>query len=332
MLSRARMLVGAAALVLAQSAVGQELDRCSPVLSDKLLSKRIGTNYTGYVAGEHFWACSASEQEIINYIANADAHNFSHNGAVGWGDILGIKGSWGANSTNDSKSTAIQHWKDHNCSESDRKLNYTAAGYFASQFLDSEAIGAWRDCELNLPLQDKLSCFAKPGEHDVVIVSKWFSTDKELPQIQEFYAMIGGVRNDLSHAKTLFLGPLETAIPRDPAKTMRIVLHALHRERYNETCSVYIPAEPAPPNLPVMPKVYSSTFMFGPEGKPRPDTNKTVWDAYCPDGTTVISGTCISNGGAIALMNFGPEPGDNRWACAWPEPMVAADVHAMCAK
>ena len=73
-------------------------------------------------------------------------------------------------------------------------------------------------------------------------------------------------------------------------------------------------------------------YVLGPEGKPRPDTNNTVWDAYCPDGTAVISGTCVSEAGAIALQNFGPEPGNNLWACAWTKSMTKADVHAMCAK
>ena len=324
-------------IVFTQSVGGQELDPCSPVLSEKLLNKRIVANYTGYVAGEHLWACSASEQEIVNYLANADARNFNHDGAVGWGSILGIKGSWGSNSTNEFKSLAIQHWKDANCSESSRTMNYTAAGYFASQFLEPAAIGAWRDCELNLHLQNKLTCFAKPGQDDVVIVSNWFSTDATLPTINAtdgFYAMIAGVKTQLPHANTLFIAPLETAIPRDPAKPVRVVLNATHQDRYNVSCSVYIPVEPSPPSSSVapVPTVYPSTFMFGPEGKPRLGTNNTVWDAYCPAGTTVISGACISEAGALELQNFGDGASDNRWACAWTEPAKAATVHAMCAK
>jgi hypothetical protein len=326
----ARLVIAAATSVLiVQSVKGQELDSCSPVLSDKLLSRRIQTNNVAYVAGEHHWACSASEAEIIQYITNADTRNFRHDGAVGYGQVLGIKGSWGNDATNESKSSSIQQWKSENCSESDRNLNYGAAGYFSSQFLAPEAIEAWRDCELHLT--NKLAS-------DVVIVYNWNSQDIELPEITAFYTMIADERHELPHTKELFIGPKETAIPRDASKAMRIVINAVHQRRYNKSCSVYLPAappvraaQPSPPVVATQPRP-TSNFIFGREGSPRPQTQNTVWDAYCPAGTTVIFGTCVSNAGAIPLQNFGPEPGGNRWACVWTEPMAAASVHAMCAK
>ena len=76
----------------------------------------------------------------------------------------------------------------------------------------------------------------------------------------------------------------------------------------------------------------ASDYTFGPQGSPRYGSNDTVWDASCPEGTTVISGTCISNAGAIPLQSVGPEPGKNRWSCAWTQPMTAASVQALCAK
>ena len=75
-------------------------------------------------------------------------------------------------------------------------------------------------------------------------------------------------------------------------------------------------------------------YAFGPKATaPRANTNSTVWDAYCPSGTTVISGTCGGKeGSAATLQMFWHDSSTNKWSCAWSGPVTDADVQAMCAK
>ena len=75
-------------------------------------------------------------------------------------------------------------------------------------------------------------------------------------------------------------------------------------------------------------------YAFGPKATaPRPNTNSTVWDAICPSGTTVISGTCAGQAGTGAtLQMFWHDSSSNKWSCAWSGPVPEADVQAMCAK
>ncbi len=40
------------------------VDTCNAILSDALLTKRVGTNDRSYQAAEHYWACSANSSEI----------------------------------------------------------------------------------------------------------------------------------------------------------------------------------------------------------------------------------------------------------------------------
>jgi hypothetical protein len=75
-------------------------------------------------------------------------------------------------------------------------------------------------------------------------------------------------------------------------------------------------------------------YSLGPKAAaPRANTNGTVWDAVCPSGTTVISGTCVLRGEKSAkLQMFWHDSSSNRWSCAWSGPVTDADVQAMCAK
>jgi len=75
-------------------------------------------------------------------------------------------------------------------------------------------------------------------------------------------------------------------------------------------------------------------YALGPKATaPRPNTNSTVWDAICPSGTIVISGTCVVRAGSDAtLQMFWHDSSSNKWSCAWSGPVPEADVQAMCAK
>jgi hypothetical protein len=75
-------------------------------------------------------------------------------------------------------------------------------------------------------------------------------------------------------------------------------------------------------------------YALGPKAvAPRPNTNGSVWDAFCPGGTTVISGTCVIPAGSGAtLQMFWHDSSSNKWSCAWSGPVADADVQAMCAK
>jgi hypothetical protein len=75
-------------------------------------------------------------------------------------------------------------------------------------------------------------------------------------------------------------------------------------------------------------------YSHGPKAAgPRANTNSTVWDATCPPGTTVISGTCgVRAGNGASQQMFWHDASSNRWSCAWSAPVTEADVQAMCAK
>jgi hypothetical protein len=75
-------------------------------------------------------------------------------------------------------------------------------------------------------------------------------------------------------------------------------------------------------------------YALGPKATaPRANTNSTVWDAVCPSGTIVISGTCVVRAGSSAtLQMFWHDASSNKWSCAWSGPVTEADVQAMCAK
>jgi hypothetical protein len=62
------------------------------------------------------------------------------------------------------------------------------------------------------------------------------------------------------------------------------------------------------------------------------DPSSTVWESTCPEGTKVISGTCISQSGPFSLQNIGPNEAANRWECVWAGSVPKADVQAICLK
>src|SRR5262245_4443784 len=67
-------------------------------------------------------------------------------------------------------------------------------------------------------------------------------------------------------------------------------------------------------------------------GQVRQGSSGTVWEARCPKGTEVISGSCIqARGPGVGLQNIGPNRAANQWECAWTAP-VEAIVQAVCLK
>jgi hypothetical protein len=65
---------------------------------------------------------------------------------------------------------------------------------------------------------------------------------------------------------------------------------------------------------------------------PRPNSNNQIWESpSCPEGTTVIGGTCtITSGFGYSIQNFSLEPGFNGFSCKWTGPVTSATVTATC--
>lgn len=68
----------------------------------------------------------------------------------------------------------------------------------------------------------------------------------------------------------------------------------------------------------------------GERGKPRANSNQTVWESTCPADTIPISGSCVAQSPGVPLQNIGPS--GQKWECAWFGPMPKADVRAVCLK
>src|SRR5262249_43377191 len=137
--------------------ITESIDACSAVLSESLLTKRVQQNDLSYQAGEHYWACSASSTEIQRYLTNQKTRDFKHNGNVGY-EAFSIKGSWSNLRADQSSTTAIDTWKQQNCSENDSQRNATSAAFFAEQYIGSAAIEAWSKCK---EAQQGLQCMAR---------------------------------------------------------------------------------------------------------------------------------------------------------------------------
>jgi hypothetical protein len=241
-----------------QSANSQSFD-CSAVLSESILNRRIATTNNNYVAAEHYWACSASSEEIRRYVGKAENKNFLHDGNVGYGQVLGIKGNNRYSKATDIKDDDIRKWQNQNCSERDGKNNLSAAQYLSHEFLPPENIEAWKSCVL----RDEFSCFAEPAKNDVNFVSNWNSRDTELPVIKEFYTYAANVQTPVRHEGRLFMDRHDHTIPGDSSKDLRVVLRAVHRDRFNKSCSVFIPAkvETAPIQVPAQPEFNLSSLL-----------------------------------------------------------------------
>ncbi|UVF22840.1 hypothetical protein HPT29_028480 (plasmid) [Microvirga terrae] len=84
--------------------------------------------------------------------------------------------------------------------------------------------------------------------------------------------------------------------------------------------------------ITLVPGSKASAPLQGSAGSVRPGTDSTVWESTCPEHTKVISGTCISQSGAVPLQNIGPNTAANRWECAWSGNVPKADVLALCLK
>jgi hypothetical protein len=74
-------------------------------------------------------------------------------------------------------------------------------------------------------------------------------------------------------------------------------------------------------------------LVWGPNGTPRPDG--MVWVAKCPNNSRPITGTCVVLEGhvsnsSVPLQNFGVNPDNNQWECAWTQRVLAANVRPLC--
>lgn len=165
------------------SLLAQPADRCSAILADSLLTRRLEKKDSSYQRSEHLWACSASESDTIAYLDRAKRENFSHNGNVGWGQILGIAGDWNYNSDYRKKQNDVRHWKQNNCSEKDSHLVSSGSSFYASQHLSPEQISAWQKCMIDR--KDTLTCYAEPSGKNVKF-SLGYSTEQALPKIDKF--------------------------------------------------------------------------------------------------------------------------------------------------
>jgi hypothetical protein len=81
--------------------------------------------------------------------------------------------------------------------------------------------------------------------------------------------------------------------------------------------------------FPAMAQPWSTQFGQGSVGEG--SHNNTKWVSICPNGTFIVSGSCLApEGSKVPLRSFGMNTDNESWECEWTRSVPKANVRAFC--
>ncbi|MCA6111310.1 hypothetical protein [Bradyrhizobium cenepequi] len=222
------------------------VDTCNAILSDALLTKRIGTNDRSYQAAEHYWACSANSSEIQRHFQMSKTQQTGASGGDGYAGVT-IQGSHSTLGADHNSTDEIDAWKRLNCSRTDRQQNETAAGFLSEQYLGPGVAEDWAKC---IASRDGLQCTGRRQRAGISLIVSYHSYEVALPVITEFTVRRGRTLENITHDATVLIGTQTSFIRRDPSTDTIITLNAVRGGRTAISCQVFLPKDQPPPTPP----------------------------------------------------------------------------------
>ncbi|WP_156795817.1 hypothetical protein [Bradyrhizobium icense] len=222
------------------------VDTCNAILSDALLTKRVGTNDRSYQAAEHYWACSANSSEIQRHFQMSETRRTGASKGGGYAGVT-IKGSHSTLVADHSNPDEIDAWKRLNCLRTDRQQNETAAGFLSEQYLGPGVAENWAKC---IASRDGLQCTGRRQKAGISFTVSYHSYEVALPVITEFTVHRGSTLERIAHGARVLIGTKASFIKRDPSTDTTITLNAVRGGRIAVSCQVFVPKDQPPPAPP----------------------------------------------------------------------------------
>ncbi|MCA6116846.1 hypothetical protein J6524_18400 [Bradyrhizobium sp. WSM 1738] len=175
------------------------VDSCNAILSDALLTKRVGANDRSYQAAEHYGRAAPTAAKF------SATFKCQKPGKLGLAKAVGTRVSLyqGSHSTlvaDHSNTDEIDAWKRLNCLRTDRQQNETAAGSLSEQYLGPGVAENWAKC---IASRDGLQCTGRRQKAGINSTVSYHSYKVALPVITEFTVHTGEVQGSIPCASTI---------------------------------------------------------------------------------------------------------------------------------